>query len=680
MVCRSTPLQVLLIAAAARVAAGHGYLLEPVSRNVLKYRTGAEYSPHALQSGGAAGVQARGQGIWPTINDPGSHGLCGDPAQLRAEPASIADMEYMEASAPQHTYVAGSIVEFSVGLSTHHWGHFEFRICDRALNKSLKSAAEGQHCLNAWLLHRAPRSEACGDSFAGDCQPLNPNHPERWYLPPPKNYVGGGIWPDDELYIMRYVIPAGLVCEHCTVQWYYATGNTCVYDEDYFLFDPGFRFFQQWREPWATCASECCGPKGPGRWGEEFWNCADISVVAQASPPSTTTVVVASTSTLLPTSTSTIVSKTSPTSTTAGPIPGDYIFGDACGADGCSECDNGCQWSWPSSEPQGWGGANAACRCNPAIAPIPGDYIFGDACGADECSDCNNGCQWSWPSNEPQGWGGSNAACRCNPGYSKSTTTAPSPGDYIFGDACGAGGCSDCDNRCQWSWPSSEPQGWAGAHAACRCNPEHGEVRSGDVVYLKAHTGKHIEVEDHVVQARWTDHGIWQGLRIENEAGGAIHSGNVVILTAHTMKMLEVESETVKARFTDRGDWQKFVIQSSGGGTIREGDIVFLKAHTGKFIHVEGTAVGARWYEQGLWQSLTLEKKYNRLLGQIAEVPAHDEVSTGKIGSSSFIVPFIVAGLVLAMSVVSLIAAAYHQKQGLSKVHPSKETHCFYSE
>merc|ERR1711959_432204 len=100
--------------------------------------------------------------------------------QLAPEPASIADMEYMEPSSPMRTYIAGSIVTFEVGISTHHMGHFEFRICDRVLDKSLASAEEGQACLNQWTLHRAPRSDYCGGSFEGDCQPVNPNHPERW--------------------------------------------------------------------------------------------------------------------------------------------------------------------------------------------------------------------------------------------------------------------------------------------------------------------------------------------------------------------------------------------------------------------------------------------------------------------------------------------------------------------
>jgi endoglucanase len=214
---------------------------------------------------------------------------------------SIKDMKYMEAGSPQRTYVAGSVVEFKVGVSTHHWGHYEFRICDRALDQNLESAEVGQRCLNSWVLERAPRSPACGNSFEGDCQRKNPEHPERWYLPPPGSaemQVAGANWDDDwarpvdpnnEVHTMRFIIPTDLRCDHCTLQWYYATGNTCAYDADYFDFDPGFKFWLHYKASWAKCENSCCGPQGPGLWAEEFWNCADIAVVAESQNTQVTT-------------------------------------------------------------------------------------------------------------------------------------------------------------------------------------------------------------------------------------------------------------------------------------------------------------------------------------------------------------------------------------------------------
>merc|ERR1711920_771783 len=76
-------------------------------------------------------------------------------------------------------------------------------------------------------------------------------------------------------------------CEECTLQWYYATGNTCAYDEDYLNFDPGFKFWNHYGASWTTKENAVCGPNGNGNFGEEFWNCADVKVaVASGSSPS----------------------------------------------------------------------------------------------------------------------------------------------------------------------------------------------------------------------------------------------------------------------------------------------------------------------------------------------------------------------------------------------------------
>jgi len=115
-------------------------------------------------------------------------------------------------------------------------------------------------------------------------------------LPPPgsNTQVAGSNWVDadvqpysanDEIHVMRYRIPADVTCDHCTLQWYYATGNTCAYDDDYLSFDPGFKFWQHYKASWATAENSVCGPSGNGKFGEEFWNCADVRVVSGGPVP-----------------------------------------------------------------------------------------------------------------------------------------------------------------------------------------------------------------------------------------------------------------------------------------------------------------------------------------------------------------------------------------------------------
>merc|ERR1711957_1103988 len=93
---------------------------------------------------------------------------------------------------------------FSVKITAHHKGFFEFRICDQHLER------------------RAPPAADCSvNDGRGDCQPLDTRHPERWYLPP-----GAGA------YKMKYEIPADLTCTSCTLQWEWFTANSCIPGED----------------------------------------------------------------------------------------------------------------------------------------------------------------------------------------------------------------------------------------------------------------------------------------------------------------------------------------------------------------------------------------------------------------------------------------------------------------
>lgn len=288
---------------------GHSFLAEPPSRNLVASRHGDEICPHCLQSGGPDQVAARSKHVWPTAMDPPSHGLCGDPVQGSTDPSSLASSPYLVPTPVQRTYSAGAVVEFRVGVSTHHQGHYEFRICDQGLDGStLSSATAGQDCLNEWVLERAELDSSCGgqDSPA-DCQPIDAKHPGRWYLPPVSKgtQTAGLDWNDNmatdgigEYHVMKYKIPETLHCESCTLQWYWSTGNSCLYDGDYLGSDGYFQrnqdaFAQMGWDPeewcpwcmksWATCENSCC--KTGGTFGEEFWNCADIKVQAAGPVP-----------------------------------------------------------------------------------------------------------------------------------------------------------------------------------------------------------------------------------------------------------------------------------------------------------------------------------------------------------------------------------------------------------
>ena len=118
----------------ARVAQSHAYLADPPSRNLVRAQAGQEDCPHCLNSLGPDSVKALGNNVWPTHLAPEGHGLCGDPVQGHNPTPTLADEEYMVPTQATRTYTAGSVVEFRVVVSTHHTGHYDFRLCDSVLD------------------------------------------------------------------------------------------------------------------------------------------------------------------------------------------------------------------------------------------------------------------------------------------------------------------------------------------------------------------------------------------------------------------------------------------------------------------------------------------------------------------------------------------------------------------
>eukprot|EP00971_Amphidinium_carterae_P333749 6468643-Amphidinium_carterae.1 len=246
------PIEVIAVLFAGHfyVTAGHGYVAFPPLRGGVAGNDDNGYCPHC---GNGASVCGDG-GQWP----PGSDFL-----NYGAE--TLTNLQ------------AGSIHEFSVYITAHHKGHFEFAICDQHVSGDL---ADPQACFDARKLHRAdPPADCVPNDVRGDCQPIQGDYPERWYLPPSAG-----------THTMRFKIPSDLSCESCTLQWRWWTANSCVPAPNYGCF---FDLLEA--QGWDVsqwCGSYCgeCGDYEPGHYtcGEEFRNCADVAVNGGA-PVSTTT-------------------------------------------------------------------------------------------------------------------------------------------------------------------------------------------------------------------------------------------------------------------------------------------------------------------------------------------------------------------------------------------------------
>lgn len=190
------------------------------------------------------------------------HGLCGDVATRNAFNAG----KY-GATDPRGTYIAGGVLETKVKLTAWHSGWFEFRLCVPEDGVGA-SAPVTQACLNRHVLQISPDTpeydggatqgksrfdytglnsgsrckvsaghtdptassahdrctdDGCGHwpsgsccNGGGVCSPPTENT-DRWVVP---KQTYNAEW------TIRLLVPDGVECERCTLQWMYQTGNS----------------------------------------------------------------------------------------------------------------------------------------------------------------------------------------------------------------------------------------------------------------------------------------------------------------------------------------------------------------------------------------------------------------------------------------------------------------------
>lgn len=229
-----------LICLLPSLVVGHGYISDPPARNLGGTKT--QSCPHC------------GNG----------NGICGDGGQWAR------DSDYVNFyRGSKRTWTAGSVVPVEIVITAHHKGHFEVSVCDRVITSAVTDA---QACLDKWILERASPVEAgftdCqADDSRGGCQPVDPKHPERFYLPP-----GGGTY----RYYLK--VPSDLSCEVCTLQWRWWSANSCIPASDYGCFASVLQGNGYNAGAWGlggSCPGGGCDRCG---CGEEFRNCADITI------------------------------------------------------------------------------------------------------------------------------------------------------------------------------------------------------------------------------------------------------------------------------------------------------------------------------------------------------------------------------------------------------------------
>jgi len=518
---------------------------------------------------------------------------------------------------PTGTYQAGGLLEVETILTTHHMGFMELRICSRPHDVT-------QECFDEHLLLRDAETAEI------DPAPVDESHPGRWYIPPPqRNWpmnaqskpVGNqcsGSSRDKDLwtrYQWKVRLPADLECDHCVVQLFWVSANSCspLGFADYFGKSSTESWITSkfggdssawWGSTKSVCLANVTDPKTNGNGAEKFWNCGDIKVTrctgpscTTASPATTVTTTAAPPVTTATSTTESAITTTSNQLDENSIQAGDIVFLQTFAGSGEHIDVQGtavqARWvargDWQALTIEKQGGGTIRSGDTVFLMSHTGAYV--DVEGGSVQARWHDRGAWQGLTIEKLG-GGTILSddVVCFKAHTGKHIHVEGGKLHALWDDCG-------------TWQGMKVQ-----------KEDVNAVWSGSSVFLKAHTGNHIDVDGALVQARWNDRGAWQDLIIENKGGRAIFSGDVVFLQAHTGKHLDVEGDAVRANWDDHGELQTWVIEKAGGGIIYPEDAVFLRAHTGRYIDVEGHAVSARWDDQGLWQTLVIETRASRLL------------------------------------------------------------------
>jgi hypothetical protein len=279
---------VLLALALPPLVHGHAYLVIPPSRNAV--HTSVEpinYCPHCLNGGGTHAVGARAR--WPQ----GTHAMCGDPMAQAQPREHEAGGKYAANTAPVATYTQGGAIKLAVAISTDHGGRFSYRICRYTPGTPAEERAQlTQGCLDKYRLVSAGCRRERAVAVESSARAAQPFGPRFFASAQVQAYVKGAQAPGSKYYYMgnasesgeymrrlrhTFRLPRTLTCDgrtaKCVLQWYWQTGNSCT--------PPGTP------KRYANAHLSICGTP-EASYPEEYWNCADISILPRPVPATAT--------------------------------------------------------------------------------------------------------------------------------------------------------------------------------------------------------------------------------------------------------------------------------------------------------------------------------------------------------------------------------------------------------
>ena len=192
-------------------------MLDPASRNsVWRYfpNRPKQYTDNQLNCGGFSAQ-------WNKNN--GKCGVCGD-AYHRNDPLYVYPGKFAKDAFITKTYKEGQTIDVKIHITSNHQGFFRF-----SLGK-LESRPVTQEQLKHVL--------------------LQPDGSNTWQLHSSSNGI----------YAIKLVLPRGLTCDHCVLQWWWTVGNN-----------------------WG-CDENCNCEVGLAKRQETFVNCADVKIIPGDGP------------------------------------------------------------------------------------------------------------------------------------------------------------------------------------------------------------------------------------------------------------------------------------------------------------------------------------------------------------------------------------------------------------
>ncbi|PXF43696.1 hypothetical protein BWQ96_06526 [Gracilariopsis chorda] len=246
-----------------------------------------DYCGHCLNGGTVAGVKKNlgkdGWSEYDPIANPSTlkrAGLCGDEKGKNDHMIGGKFMPYNKVPVVKR-WKTGSVVDLQVEIDTNHNGYFEFYLCNLDAC-GVRDIAEKCFRNSCYRLNRVKvvQCESPSKNTHTKCGPVDAKYPSRFYVPCRKTgHVGVHLVGGDGT--MLYQLPKGVKCNHCVLQWYWSSANSCA--------PRGFLdYFERYKNPFGTSCDSDGGGKGAHRQGmsgcggqsvpEEFWSCADVSI------------------------------------------------------------------------------------------------------------------------------------------------------------------------------------------------------------------------------------------------------------------------------------------------------------------------------------------------------------------------------------------------------------------